>query len=262
MGDELQHHLRIRVGDVGRYVFLPGDPQRSELIAGHFEDPHQVAANREYNTWSGFLDGELVSVTSTGIGCPSATIAVEELTKVGVKTVIRVGTAGAMQPDIKPGELGVVTAAIRDEGTTAHYMPLAFPAVADLDVTMALIAGARATGVEPRIGISQSKDSFYGQHEPARMPVAKQLEERWNAWTAGGAICSEMECAAIYIVGSILRLRSGGIMRIAGHSDQTPMTEAERAEAQDIEPVIRAAIAGLRQLIAADRARDLQIAAS
>ena len=252
-GEVLQHHVQLGVGDVGRYVFLPGDPQRSEVIARHFDRPHQVAVNREYNTWSGFLDGELVSVTSTGIGSPSAAIAVEELAKIGATTFIRVGTAGAMQFNIQSGDLGIVTAAIRDEGTTAHYMPAGFPAVADLSVTLSLIDGARSLGIKPWVGISQTKDSFYGQHEPGRMPVERRLVERWSAWIAGGAICSEMECAAIFIVASILGLRAGGVMRIAGHPDQSPMSAAERSGTEDIEPLVNAAIAGAKELILRDR---------
>ena len=238
---------------MGRYVFLPGDPARSELIASHFERPYQVAAKREYTTWSGRLDGELVSVTSTGIGCPSAAIAVEELAKIGATTFIRVGTSGSMQPHIAPGDLGVVTAAIRDEGTTSHYMPEGFPAVADLSVTQCLIEGAAEVRARAWTGISQTKDSFYGQHEPGRMPVAGRLRERWAAWMQGGAICSEMECAAIYIVSSILRLRAGGIMMIAGHPDQQPMTPDERAKVNDLQPLLEAAVAGLRRLIERDR---------
>ncbi|QMU97121.1 nucleoside phosphorylase [Microbacterium esteraromaticum] len=204
-----QHHIQVAPGEVGRYVLLPGDPGRSEPIARLFDEPRLVARNREYETWSGYLDGELVSVTSTGIGCPSAAIALEELVKVGADTFIRVGTSGSLQHDIRSGDLGVINAAIRDEGTSSHYLPIEFPAVADIDVTRALAIGARSTGKTVHVGVSQSKDSFYGQHEPGRMPMARRLQERWSAWMAGGAICSEMEAAALYIVASTLRVRAG-----------------------------------------------------
>jgi len=250
--DERQHHIQVAPGEVGRYVFLPGDPGRCEPIARLFDDPVLVAKNREYETWTGTLDGERVSVTSTGIGCPSAAIAMEELVKAGADTFVRVGTSGAMQPEIAPGHLGVISAAIRDEGTTLHYLPVEFPAVADLDVTRALAVGARRLGGTVHVGISQSKDSFYGQHEPGRMPVAKRLEERWSAWMAGGAICSEMEAAALYIVASTLRVRAGGIMMIAGHWDQAPMTAAEE-EAVSLDSLLASAIEGMRELIARDR---------
>ena len=250
--DDRQHHIQVAPGEVGRYVFLPGDPGRCEPIARLFDDPVLIASNREYETWTGTLDGEKVSVTSTGIGCPSAAIAMEELVKVGADTFVRVGTSGAMQPEIEPGDLGVISGAIRDEGTTLHYLPVEFPAVADIDVTRALTVGARSLGRTVHVGISQSKDSFYGQHEPGRMPVAPRLRDRWAAWMAGGAICSEMEAAALYIVASTLRVRAGGIMLILGHHDQSPMTEEEWARGS-MDNLLPSAIAGMRELIARDR---------
>lgn len=249
---ERQHHIQVARGEAGRYVFLPGDPGRCEPIARLFDDPKLVASNREYVTWTGYLDGEKVSVTSTGIGCPSAAIAMEELVKVGADTFVRVGTSGSMQPDVLPGTLGIIQGAIRDEGTSSHYLPIEFPAVADIDVTRALTAGARALGKPVRVGISQSKDSFYGQHEPGRMPVANRLKDRWTAWMAGGAICSEMEAAALYIVAATLRVRAGGIMMILGHHDMAPMTPEEEA-AGSLDNLLPAAIAGMRELISRDR---------
>ncbi|HXG39636.1 MAG TPA: uridine phosphorylase [Candidatus Limnocylindrales bacterium] len=251
---DVQYHVQLRPGDVGRYVFLPGDPGRCELIARYFDDARHVAQHREYNTYTGYLNGEMVSVTSTGIGGPSTAIAVEELVRCGADTFVRVGTSGAMQEWIEPGDLGIAWAAIRDEGTSLHYLPVEFPAVADLDVTLALREGARRTGARFHLGVAQSKDSFYGQHEPQRMPVAKRLLERWSAWMAGGAICSEMEAAALYIVAATLRKRAGGIMLIAGHPDQRPMTPEELARL-DLDLLIRTAIEGMKVLIEADRTR-------
>ncbi len=160
MNEELQHHLKIKTGDVGRYVLLPGDPGRCEKIASYFDDPKLIAYNREHKTYTGTLLGEKVSVVSTGMGCPSTAIAVEELIKVGADTFIRVGTSGAMQTNIKTGDVAVVSAAIRDEGTTSHYLPIEFPAVADTDVVLALIEGAHKTDIPYHLGVSQSKDSF------------------------------------------------------------------------------------------------------
>ncbi len=250
--DEPQYHVQLRRGEVGRYVFLPGDPGRCEPIAAYFDEPRHVAQHREYNTYSGSLLGTPVSVTSTGIGGPSTAIAVEELVRCGADTFIRVGTSGAMQEWIQPGDLGIVAAAIRDEGTSIHYLPVEFPAVANLDVTLALREGARRTNATFHLGIGQSKDSFYGQHEPGRMPVAHRLQDRWAAWMAGGALCSEMEAASLYIVASTLRVRAGGIMLIVGHPDQRPMTEEERAR-MDLDLLIRTAIEGLKVLIEMDR---------
>jgi len=251
---ERQHHIAVAEGEVGRYVLLPGDPGRCELIAAFFDDARLVARNREYETWTGTLDGVVVSVTSTGIGCPSASIAVEELVRAGADTFIRVGTSGAMQPHIQPGDIGIIHGAIRDEGTTRHYLPIEFPAVADIDVTRALAEGAKISGRPVHVGVAQSKDSFYGQHEPGRMPIAGELQRRWQAWMAGGAICSEMEAAGIFIVASCLGVRAGGIMLIMGHHDQAPMTE-EETERGSMADFLPAAIEGLRTLIESDRRR-------
>lgn len=244
-------------GDVGRYVLLPGDPGRCEKIAQYFDEPQFIAQNREYCTYSGYLLGKKVSVTSTGIGCPSTAIAVEELINIGADTFIRVGTSGGIQPDIKTGEVAIVTGAIRDEGTTLHYMPIEFPAVADLDVVLALKDGAVRANISYRLGVSQSKDSFYGEIEPQRMPVADHLMNRWKAWVAGGAICSEMEAAALFIISSIHRKRAGGVMLMAGGAEHTPQTEEEMREFHelfDINRAIKTAIEAIKILIQKDQA--------
>ena len=248
------HHIALRPGEVGRYVLLPGDPCRCAKIASRFDAARLVAKNREYETWTGSLDGVAVSVTSTGIGCPSAAIAVEELVKAGADTFIRVGTSGGMQPGMKTGELAIVSAAIRDEGTSSHYLPIEFPALADLDVVLALREAARRTGALARTGVSQSKDSFYAEVEPDRQPVAPRLHEQWDAYIAGGAISSEMEAAAIFIIAAILRVRAGGIMVCFGAPDMTPEEAAASGEGFTLEPLLDTAVEALRVLIARDAA--------
>jgi uridine phosphorylase len=213
---DLQHHLNIQRGDVGRYVLLPGDPGRCEPIAALFDDPRHVATNREYVTYTGTLEGVPVSVVSTGIGCPSTAIAVEELIKAGADTFIRVGTSGSIQTDTPSGHLAIVTAAIRDEGTTSHYLPIEFPAIAHPQIVDALSSAARTMGAETLRGVSQSKDSFYGEVEPDRMPMASRLKDRWLAWRKGGAICSEMEASALFILSAIYGARAGGVMHMMG----------------------------------------------
>ena len=246
---EEMHHIQMKYGDVGRYVLLPGDPGRSEKIAKYFDNPQFVASNREYVTYTGTLLGERVSVTSTGIGGPSTAIAVEELAMIGADTFIRVGTSGGMQPHIKPGTLAIVTGAIRDEGTTLHYMPPEFPAVADVDIVYALREAAIKLGKPYELGISHSKDSFYGQHTPGRMPVADRLLERWKAWCMGGAICSEMEASTLFILGSYLRKRTDGIMLIAANQESSEPGNI----VTDIDDMMKTTIEALKILIEQDR---------
>lgn len=253
---DLQHHLKLKAGDVGRYVLLPGDPGRCEKIAEYFDDPELIAYNREYKTYTGTLLGEKVSVVSTGIGCPSAAIAVEELVNIGADTFIRVGTSGAMQPDIETGDVAVVTSAIRDEGTSLHYLPLAFPAIADVDVVQSLRKGAKKAGIPYHEGPTQSKDSFFGEIEPDRMPVSSRLKNRWKAWIDGGAVCSEMEASTIFILSSIYRKRAGGVMLMMALDDEEPQTKEEMEELKslrDTHRVISVAIEGLKLLIQKDQ---------
>lgn len=237
-----QHHLHLNHGDVGRYVLLPGDPGRVEVIARKLDNPVHIATNREYVTYTGYLDGVKVSVTSSGIGCPSAAIAVEELIRVGADTFIRVGTSGAIQPGTRSGELAIVTGAIRDEGTTLHYMPAEFPAVADFDVVQALRTAAIRTRNGYRVGITQSKDSFYGEVEPEHSGVTTQLLNRWKAWEMGGAICSEMEAAAIFVIASMQRVRAGGVMAMWGEG-----------EFHSLDGLIETSIEAVRELIKGDK---------
>jgi uridine phosphorylase len=239
---QLQHHIHLKEGDVGEYVLLPGDPGRAEVIARHFDDAKHIATNREYVTYTGYLDGVKVSVTSTGIGCPSSAIAMEELVRVGAKTFIRVGTSGSIQPGTKSGELAIVSAAIRDEGTSLHYMPADFPAVAHYEVVQALRKAATDKGLAHHVGISQSKDSFYGEVEPEHSGVTQRLLDRWKAWEIGGAICSEMEASTLFVLASMLRVRAGGIMVMHGEG-----------ELGSLEPLIETAVLALRELIKGDQ---------
>lgn len=246
--DQLQYHVHVRPGDVGRYVLLPGDPGRVEKMAAFLDNPHFVSTNREHTVYTGSLLGEKVSVVSTGMGCPSTAIAVEELIKVGADTFIRVGTAGAMQPDMDLGDVAIVTGAIRDEGTTRQYLPLEYPAVADLTVVNALVAAAGKLSIGCRLGVSHTKDNFYGEVEMDRMPIADEIKMRWKAWVAGGAICSEMEASVIFILASIYRKRAGAVLTVVG-SD----TETLKAKKASPDAMIQVAVEAVRQLILQDR---------
>lgn len=208
------YHIACKKGDVGRYVLLPGDPFRTDEIAKHLDNPVLVAHNREHKTWTGELNGVKVSVTSTGMGGPSAAIALEELIGCGADTFIRVGTCGTVSEEsCDPSLEGViVTGAVRDEGTTVHYIPLEYPAIADRHVVDALARAAKAQGRKYLEGIAQCKDAFYGQHDPDSLPNGAVLKQRWEAWKMGGVAASEMETAAVFVVSSIRRVRAGAVV--------------------------------------------------
>jgi uridine phosphorylase len=238
MNGEKMYHIHCKPGDVGRYVLLPGDPFRTDLIASYFDNTELIAHNREHKTWTGTLDGVKVSVTSTGMGCPSTAIAVEELIACGADTFIRVGTAGRVCDRAQDKTLdGVInTAAVRDEGTTIQYIPIEYPAVADRHVVAALADAARELGYHFIEGITQSKDAFYGQVEPQNMPNEGRLRERMEAWRRGNVMSSEMEAAAIFIISSIRRCRASSIMAYT-----------------KMEYSVEVACGALRRLIAADK---------
>lgn len=252
-GEEgLQYHLQIRRGDVGRYVILPGDPKRCQKIAEHFDDAKLVADSREFVTYTGYLDGEKVSVTSTGIGGPSASIAMEELVRCGADTFIRVGTCGGIDLEVKGGDIVVATGAVRMEGTSREYAPIEYPAVADLDVVNALVASSKELGYTYHTGVVQCKDAFYGQHEPDRMPVSYELMNKWEAWKRMGCKASEMESAALFIVAAHLRVRCGSEFLVMGNQERNALG-MENPIVHDTEAAIRIAVAALRRMIQEDK---------
>ena len=252
-GEEgLQYHLQIRKGDVGRYVILPGDPKRCKKIAAYFENPVLVADSREFVTYTGTLDGVKVSVTSTGIGGPSASIAMEELIQCGADTFIRVGTCGGMALDVEGGDIVVATGAIRAEGTSKEYAPIEFPAVADLTVTNALVQAAKNLGKKWHAGVVQCKDSFYGQHSPERMPVGYELLNKWDAWIKAGCLASEMESAAVFIVSQILGMRAGCVLNVLWNQERRKQG-MDDTESQDMTAAIQVSVEAIRKLILADK---------
>lgn len=251
----LQYHLQIRPGDVGRYVILPGDPKRCAKIAKYFDNPVLVADSREYVTYTGYLDGEKVSVTSTGIGGPSASIAMEELVLCGADTFIRVGTCGGIDIDVKGGDIVVATGAIRMEGTSREYAPIEFPAVANLDVTNALVSASEKLGYTHHTGVVQCKDAFYGQHEPERMPVSYELLNKWEAWKRLGCKASEMESAALFIVASHLGVRCGSDFLVVGNQERNA-AGLENPIVHDTDSAIKVGIEALRILIKKDKEKN------
>ena len=253
---EKQYHIQCVEGDVGRYVFLPGDPGRCESIASHFDNPVHVGMNREYNIYTGYLLGEKVSVCSTGIGGPSAAIAMEELTKIGAKTFIRVGTCGGIALDVLPGDIVDASGAIRFDHTSMEYAPIEFPAVGDFEITAALKAASEELGYGTHVGVVQCKDSFYGQHSPECSPVYYELQQKWKSWKRLGVKASEMESAALFVIAAALNVRCGSCFHVVWNQEreklgmEMPMTE-------DTSGAVKVGIEAMKKLILADRAAGL-----
>lgn len=246
------YHIGLDNSHGARYAILPGDPGRVEFIAEYLDDPQFCACSREYTSWVGTLEGERVLVMSTGMGGPSAAIGVEELYQTGVRTFIRVGTCGGMALDVVGGDLVIATGAIRMEGTTKEYVPVEFPAVGNLEVIHALMQSAKAMEMPWHVGVVQSKDSFYGQHDPQRMPADVELSEKWQAWVKAGCLASEMETAALYIVAQVLGARAGSILHAVWNQERASRG-LSNPQNHDTSCVIRVAVDAMRRLIRADQ---------
>ncbi|MDO4960306.1 MAG: uridine phosphorylase [Eubacteriales bacterium] len=255
--DEGEYHIHVKKGEVGRYVILPGDPGRCEKIAQYFDEPAFVSQNREYVTYTGTIDGEKVSVTSTGIGGPSASIAMEELIHCGADTFIRVGTSGGMREDVMGDDICIATGAIRMEGTSKEYAPIEWPAVSDFDVSAALKEGAESLGFRYHMGVVQCKDSFYGQHDPSSMAAVPLLSEKWDAWVRLGALCSEMESAALFTVAALRGVRCGAVLHVIANQTRRAKGLPD-PQAYDTDKAIKAAIEAVRVLIREDRRKQVK----
>ncbi|NLB34874.1 MAG: nucleoside phosphorylase [Elusimicrobia bacterium] len=211
----VEYHIGLKKGDIGKYVLMPGDPGRTEIIASYFDDAKEVAFNREYRTFTGTVDGIKISTTSTGIGCPSAGIAMEELVNVGAEVFIRIGTAGSLQKEVALGDVVVSTGAVREDGFSRQYVPLSFPAVADIRVTNALIEAAEKLNVKAHPGIVHCKDAFHTEGN-MDLPLGKYHEERWDAWYKSWVLATSMESSAIFILSYIKKKMAGEILAIIG----------------------------------------------
>jgi len=245
---EVMYHVNLKEGDVGKYCILVGDPGRCEKVANFFDESEFVTSNREFTTYRGKLDGVDVCVTSTGIGGPSASIAIEELTKVGVEYFIRVGTCGGINLDVKSGDLVVATSAIRQEGTSREYAPIEYPASADMDVVFALKEAVDEMGVNAHFGVVQSKDSFYGQHSPEKSPVSYELLNKWESWKKLGVLSSEMETAALYTVAASLGVKCGCVLAVIWNQERKALGFVEE-DNLNTENAIKTAILAIKKLI-------------
>ena len=249
-----QYHVPAAFGDVGKYCILPGDPGRCEKIASFFDDPVYFDTNREYCIYNGTLCGEKVTVCSTGIGGPSTAIAVEELAACGVDTFIRVGTCGGIALPVKAGDVVVANSAVRQDGTSAEYAPLIFPAVADHELLFALVEAAKAQKNDYHVGVVQSKDSFYGQHRPQKMPTSSQLLAQWDAWKKLGVLASEMEASTLFVVSSLLGVRAGAVFSVVWNQERFDAgLDTDDVKNADTEAAIRVAIDAIKLMIAKDK---------
>ena len=249
---ERQYHIHVAPGEVGRYVILPGDPGRCSAIAAYFDDAKLIAQNREYTTYTGTLLGEKVSVCSTGIGGPSASIAMEELHQCGADTFIRVGTCGGIDLDVCADDVVIATGAIRYEHTSREYAPIEYPAVPDFAVTAALKAAAESLGFRTHMGVVQCKDSFYGQHSPEKSPVYYELLQKWESWKRLGVKASEMESAATFVVAAALKCRCGSCFHTVWNQEREKAGLDQRMS-ENTASAVQAAVEAIKLLILQDR---------
>ena len=249
---EALYHIGFDDTHGAKYCILPGDPGRVEKIAQFLDNPRFHCQHREYTTWLGELNGETVMVMSTGMGGPSTAIAVEELFQTGVRNFVRIGTCGGMHLDVKGGDIVIATGAIRMEGTTKEYVPIEFPAVANLDMTNALVAAAKSLDATWHAGIVQCKDSFYGQHSPDRMPAGYELKDKWEAWLMANTLASEMESSTLFIVSQILGARAACVLSTVWNKDRIKAGLKDE-ENKDTTLAIKIAIESVRTLINEDK---------
>ncbi len=216
------HHLKVSPGEVGEFVILPGDPGRCRLIADHFENPRLVSQNREFVTFTGKHKGLSVSVVSTGMGCPSAAIALEELIMVGAKYFVRLGTTGALQKNLNIGDIIIANSAVRSDGTSLEYIPQEFPAIADIDLTFALKEASRKKGIDPYIGTIWSHDAFYKGSVFADPDFLER--EKWLI--EANVLSVENESSALFVIGYLRKVKVGTILTVvANHHTKEVLLE-------------------------------------
>lgn len=217
---EKLYHIGIDNSHQAKYAILPGDPGRVEKIAQYLDDAVQIGQNREYTTYLGKIEGENVLVMSTGMGGPSTAIGIEELYMTGVENFIRIGTCGGMKMDVIGGDLVIATSAIKMDGTSDEYVPKEFPAVANFELTQSLVDAAKKKDYRYHAGVVHCKDSFYGQHDPERMPVGYELLNKWNAYIKANTLASEMESATLFTVCQVLGVRSACILNVIWNQER------------------------------------------
>ena len=244
-----KYHIGLGRGEVGDYVLAPGDPFRTPLIAKHLDGAKEVAFSREYRTFTGTVEGVKVSAMSTGMGGPGVAIGLEELHELGVHTVLRVGTCGALQPGIKMGDLVIALGAVRSEGTPDGYVPKEYPAVASLDVIEALREAAEATGVPHHLGIMRSVDALYSDLVPDQMP-RPDLRAELEMWTRAGVVGNDMETSTLYIVARLRKMRAGTVCLCV---DEVGAGEIHHLDPSYMDRMLSVAVEAIRRLIKRDQ---------
>lgn len=255
LNEDKLFHIAITKEQGAKYAILPGAPERVEAIAKFLDEPKFLARNREFTSYIGTLCGERVIVMSTGIGGPSAAIALEELHIAGLHTAIRVGTCGGMQKEIVPGDLIIATGAVRMEGTSKEYAPIEFPAVSDFSVVSALVKAAEQGGYNFHTGVIQSKDSFYGQHSPDLMPVSYELNNKWEAWKQCGVLASEMEAAALFTVAQVRKIKMGCVLHALWNQERKKLGINDKSDF-DTTVAIKTAVNALKIIIQNESERN------
>ena len=250
-------HIPAEAGKIGKYCILPGAPERVEQIARRLDDPVFVGSNREFTIWNGKLDGVLITVCSTGIGGPSTAIAAEELADCGAKVLIRVGTCGGISTKVQNGDVVIASGAVRQDGTSHEYAPPAFPAVPDTNVLFALAAAAKERGARYHVGVVQSKDSFYGQHSPDRMPTASSLRAQWEAWKRLGVLASEMEASTLFTVGAAREIATGAVFHVIWNQERVLAgLDTVENKSFDASCAIDVAVEAVRKLIGMEKSGE------
>ncbi len=245
-------HLRLSAEDVGRYVFLPGSVERVEKIASLLEDAHVVGRHREFYAMTGAIDGTPVSVISTGIGGPSTSIVMEELSSMGVHTMVRIGSCASSSPDTKIGDVVIPCGAVKMEGTSRQYLPDEFPAVPDWSIYKCFVRAAEESGFPFNTGVTITKDSFYTEASMEEKPVYPLLEYLWDAYEKGGASNTSMECSTIFTIGAVLGIRTASVM-ISATNYKAYSNDVKDYPAGWEHRAIKVGVEGMRLVIAEDR---------
>ncbi len=248
--EKMYHSELCREDLKGAHIAItPGDPDRVEKIAAYFDRGEFLNRKREYTSWLGWAGEEPVLIISTGIGGPSTAICLEEIHKLGIDTVLRTGTCGGIALDVQAGDLVIALGAIRMDGTTKEIAPIKFPAVADLDVTLALRDAARAAGIRTHVGVVQCKDSFYGQHSPETWPVGPELKYKWEAWKQLGTLASEMESSTLFITAAARGMKAGSVFLCVWNQEREA-AGLDQKEVHDTEASVRVCVDAARSLAA------------